>query len=118
MAFDWMSRTFPAAAPAQHTFHNGATGGIQSQYMTSCLKWHLPDSVDLVIVRYKPETLMPNMLTDRLHSMAVSYHCRSRVPAFGNAVRALHCCRTIRLNRCNSQVYHHADPLSTLPSLG
>ena len=51
MAFDWISRTFPAAAPAAHAFHNGATGGIQSQYMTSCLKWHLPATVDLVIVR-------------------------------------------------------------------
>lgn len=50
--FDWIVRSFPLAEGGpQHAMHNGATGGVQSQYMTSCLKWHMPQTVDLVIVR-------------------------------------------------------------------
>lgn len=33
-------------------FHNGAVGGVTSTYMASCMKWHVPTDVDLVIVEY------------------------------------------------------------------
>lgn len=53
--FDWIVRTFPLPEGGpQHAMHNGATGGVQSQYMTSCLKWHMPENVDMVIVRCHP----------------------------------------------------------------
>ena len=75
MAFDWISRTFPAAAPAAHAFHNGATGGIQSQYMTSCLKWHLPATVDLVIVRaLNPGAPPIPQASPPAHHLPVSLH--------------------------------------------
>lgn len=44
-------RRVAAAFPnATHRFHNGALGGVTSTYMNSCLKWHVPPDVDLVIV--------------------------------------------------------------------
>jgi hypothetical protein len=44
-------RRVAAAFPnAPHRFHNGALGGVMSTYMNSCLKWHVPADVDLVIV--------------------------------------------------------------------
>lgn len=44
-------RRIAAAFPnAPHRFHNGALGGVMSTYMNSCLKWHVPADVDLVIV--------------------------------------------------------------------
>ena len=51
IVFDWLVNTFPLLEGRAHVMHNGATGGVQSQYMTSCLKWHMPETVDLVIVR-------------------------------------------------------------------
>lgn len=51
VVFDWLVNTFPLPEGQAHVLHNGATGGVQSQYMTSCLKWHIPQTVDLVIVR-------------------------------------------------------------------
>ena len=48
-------RRLAAAFPdAPHRFHNGALGGVMSTYMNSCLKWHVPPHVDLVIVSSPP----------------------------------------------------------------
>lgn len=46
------SRIQAAFGGNQMVFHNGAVGGVTSTYMTSCLKWHMPKDVDLVIVEY------------------------------------------------------------------
>lgn len=44
-------RRIAAAFPTPgHRFHNGALGGVMSTYMNSCLKWHVPSDVDLVVV--------------------------------------------------------------------
>ncbi len=34
-----------------HRFHNGAVGGVMSTYMNSCIKWHVPKDIDLIVVR-------------------------------------------------------------------
>lgn len=46
-------RRIAAAFPHPgHRFHNGALGGVMSTYMNSCLKWHVPTDIDLVVVEF------------------------------------------------------------------
>ena len=33
-----------------HTLHNAAIPGVRSEYVSSCLRWHLPAEVDVVLV--------------------------------------------------------------------
>ena len=46
----WLEAAFPPAADAVHSLHNAAIPGVQSKYFTSCLKWHMPADVDLLLV--------------------------------------------------------------------
>lgn len=59
-------RRIAAAFPHPgHRFHNGALGGVMSTYMNSCLKWHVPADVDLVVVSGRTPcfcTLIPRVL--------------------------------------------------------
>lgn len=48
---DWVNTTFPVKGDGKHAVHNGAIGGAQSKYFATCLKWHVPPEVDLVLVR-------------------------------------------------------------------
>ena len=50
-AFSRLQSAFPLPGPLGHAFHNGAVGGVMSTYMTSCVKWHVPSDIDLIVVR-------------------------------------------------------------------
>mmetsp|Transcript_20365 Transcript_20365/g.61368 ORF Transcript_20365/g.61368 Transcript_20365/m.61368 type:complete len:555 (-) Transcript_20365:1448-3112(-) len=47
--FHWMNDTFPHVG---HTFNNGALSGTKSIYMSMCVKGHVPDFADVVLVEY------------------------------------------------------------------
>ena len=40
-----------------HKMTNGAIPGTHSGYMCLCVRWHVPENVDLVVVRYLPDPL-------------------------------------------------------------
>lgn len=50
----WLEASFPVAGGRNHSLHNAAIPGVRSSYFTSCLKWHMPEDVDLLIVRRRP----------------------------------------------------------------
>ena len=42
-----LQETYPHA---EHVFRNGAVPGTHSGYMSLCVKWHVPENADLVLV--------------------------------------------------------------------
>ena len=46
--FRYIRERFPHP---DHVLHNGAIPGTQSNYMSMCVNWHVPNGVDLVVVR-------------------------------------------------------------------
>jgi hypothetical protein len=67
-------RRVAAAFPnATHRFHNGALGGVTSTYMNSCLKWHVPPDVDLVIVSVLPRHAVLYMHPGQQHTVLRSH---------------------------------------------
>ena len=48
--FNWIRRTFPG----NHTLVNGAIPAMPSYYMALCLRWHIPEDADLVILEVRP----------------------------------------------------------------
>lgn len=54
---DWLDLAFPTVGDGRHAVHNGAIGGAQSKYFSTCLKWHVPPDADLVLVCFYTSSL-------------------------------------------------------------
>ena len=61
-------RRLAAAWPQRgHAFHNGGVPGVFSSYMNACLRLHLPQDAELVVVRpeREPSALKPAVTQPR-----------------------------------------------------
>ena len=49
MAYRRLTEAFPHEG---HRNHSGAVPGIMSSYINACMKWHVPQDVDLILVGF------------------------------------------------------------------
>ncbi len=56
----------------EHVLQNGAVPGTHSGYMSLCVKWHVPEDADLVLVRADVHAPLSVMVSSAQQTGAVA----------------------------------------------